>query len=119
MFRYLWKYRSSGFFSPPLIRFFRSVYLNFSDLNGSSKAKEFISNAWKHATGVVRVVEQRGIRCGRNGIDLIINFSLERCQYLFDYSFLMIFHLFMFSLSLKVWRNSRGNRGTRYNPSCN
>lgn len=34
------------FFS--LIRFFHSVYLNFSDLNGSSKAKEFISNAWKH-----------------------------------------------------------------------
>ena len=32
---------------------------------------------------IVRVVEQRGIRCG--GIDLIINFSLERCQYLFDY----------------------------------
>ena len=52
MFRYLWKYRSSGFFSPPLIRFFRSVYLNFSDLNGSSKAKEFISNAWKHARGL-------------------------------------------------------------------
>lgn len=27
--------------------------------NGSSKAKEFISNAWKHARGVVRVIEQR------------------------------------------------------------
>lgn len=38
--------RLHHFFS--LIRFFHSVYLNFSDLNGSSKAKEFISNAWKH-----------------------------------------------------------------------
>lgn len=38
--------RLDHFFS--LIRFFHSVYLNFSDLNGSSKAKEFISNAWKH-----------------------------------------------------------------------
>lgn len=38
--------RLDQFFS--LIRFFHSVYLNFSDLNGSSKAKEFISNAWKH-----------------------------------------------------------------------
>lgn len=35
--------RLDHFFS--LIRFFHSVYLNFSDLNGSSKAKEFISNA--------------------------------------------------------------------------
>lgn len=49
--------RLDHFFS--LIRFFHSVYLNFSDLNGSSKAKEFISNAWKHARGVVRVIEQR------------------------------------------------------------
>lgn len=37
------------------------------------------------------------MNCGIR-LDLTINFSLG--QYLFDYLFLMIFHLFMFSLSL-------------------